>query len=329
MTPHALVKFACFCDKKRSPLKSFTVGYGAYLCNCVPEEILNRTIPILANVVDDNDSSNGLSWSVQQAAACCLRRISCRGDGRLAIEISQSGAIHSLLRLLPESDHDFRRILCIDIDEGGLSSLGGLRFLVEAARFGSMVSRERACQAIGLLGVRRCTRHRLVELGVIPVLVELFRVGDSTTKLVAGNSLGVILSHVDYIGILREGDNESEDVTADVFCDLSDYKHSIPVVISSGAIPILVNLLSDGNVEVRERVSGAIAKLSYDEADRVALADVGAVPLMIDVLHDESEVAEELRDITKEADINFSEGPSLRERISVISEDGNDQTTWF
>ncbi|KAK0599016.1 hypothetical protein LWI29_001562 [Acer saccharum] len=326
MTPHALVKFACFCDKKRSPLKSFTVGYGAYLCNCVPEEILNRTIPILANVVDDNDSSNGLSWSVQQAAACCLRRISCRGDGRLAIEISQSGAIHSLLRLLPESDHDFRRILCIDIDEGGLSSLGGLRFLVEAARFGSMVSRERACQAIGLLGVRRCTRHRLVELGVIPVLVELFRVGDSTTKLVAGNSLGVILSHVDYIG---EGDNESEDVTADVFCDLSDYKHSIPVVISSGAIPILVNLLSDGNVEVRERVSGAIAKLSYDEADRVALADVGAVPLMIDVLHDESEVAEELRDITKEADINFSEGPSLRERISVISEDGNDQTTWF
>ncbi|KAK1581139.1 hypothetical protein Q3G72_012798 [Acer saccharum] len=208
-----------------------------------------------------------------------------------------------------------------DIDEGGLSSLGGLRFLVEAARFGSMVSRERACQAIGLLGVRRCARHRLVELGVIPVLVELFRVGDSTTKLVAGNSLGVILSHVDYIGILREGDNESEDVTADVFCDLSDYKHSIPVVISSGAIPILVNLLSDGNVEVRERVSGAIAKLSYDEADRVALADVGAVPLMIDVLHDESEVAEELRDITKEADINFSEGPSLRERISVAIDD--------
>ena len=24
MTPHALAKFACFCDKKRSPLKSFT-----------------------------------------------------------------------------------------------------------------------------------------------------------------------------------------------------------------------------------------------------------------------------------------------------------------
>ena len=85
-----------------------------------------------------------------------------------------------------------------------LSSLGGLRFLVKLARFGSMVSRERACQAIGLLGVMRCARHRLVELGVIPVLVELFRVGDSTTKLVAGTSLGVISSHVDYIGLVAE-----------------------------------------------------------------------------------------------------------------------------
>ncbi|KAK1583054.1 hypothetical protein Q3G72_020630 [Acer saccharum] len=45
----------------------------------------------------------------------------------------------------------------------------------------------------------------------------------------------------------------------------------------SGAIPILVNLYSDGNVEVRERLSVVIVKFSYDEADRVALADTGAV----------------------------------------------------
>ena len=54
---------------------------------------------------------------------------------------------------------------------------------------------------------------------------------------------------------------------------------------------------------------------------RVALADAGAVPLMIDVFHDESEEAEELRDIAKEALINFSEDPYLRERISVAIDD--------
>jgi hypothetical protein len=47
----------------------------AYLCNCIPEEILNRTIPILAKVLGDNDSFDCLNWSAQQAAACCLRRI--------------------------------------------------------------------------------------------------------------------------------------------------------------------------------------------------------------------------------------------------------------
>ncbi|TXG68103.1 hypothetical protein EZV62_009378 [Acer yangbiense] len=209
MTPHALAKFACFCDKKRSPLKSFTDEF-------------------------------------------------CHGDGGLATEIGQSDAIHSLLRLWPESDHEFRRVL--------RKSLSSNR-------------------------VRRLARCRHVELGVIPVLVDLFRVGDSTTKVVAGNSPGVISVHVDYIRlvaeagaillyaellqvpdfigkeiaedlfcvlavakenavsiaehlvrILREGDDESKTVAADVFCDLSDYKHSIHVVRSSGAIPILVNL---------------------------------------------------------------------------------------
>ncbi|KAK3199914.1 hypothetical protein Dsin_023329 [Dipteronia sinensis] len=236
-----------------------------------------------------------------------------------------------------------------------LPSLGGLRFLVEAARFGSVVSRERACQALGLLRVRRCARHRLVELGVIPVLVDLFRVGDSTTKLVSSNSLGVISTHARTAlgqgtrgAHFAQGFRKSQDrVWAHVdYIRLVAEAGIIPLyaVLLQGpdffealcAIPILVNLFSDGNVEVRERVSGAIAKLSYDEADRVALADAGAVPLMIDVLHvlhDESEEAEELRDITKEADINFSEDPSLRERISVaiddLTEDGNDKTKCF
>ncbi|KAK4849994.1 hypothetical protein QYF36_002835 [Acer negundo] len=163
-----------------------------------------------------------------------------------------------------------------------------------------MVSRERACQAIGLGGA----------LGIGFLNWESSQFLWSCFVLETDNKIGS-----------REGDDESKDVGADVFCDLSDYKHSIPVVISFGAIPILVNLLSDGNFEVRERVSGAIAKLSYDEADHVALADAGAVPLMIDVFHEESEEAEGLRDFAKEALLNFSEDPYLRERISVTIDD--------
>ncbi|KAK4852229.1 hypothetical protein QYF36_022211 [Acer negundo] len=72
MTPHALAKCACFCDKERSPLKSFTgrcyeeASLFMYLCPRRDIKQEYRTIPILANVLDDNDSSNGLSWSVQR-----------------------------------------------------------------------------------------------------------------------------------------------------------------------------------------------------------------------------------------------------------------------
>lgn len=384
----------------------------ARLSNLAPEDLLADTIPILARLLGDIDVSGSLTCSIQQAAAYCLKQIASRGEGRLATKIGQSGVIQSVLRLLPQSDDTFQRILVkclrnivtfanvnrvivarnggLEVVIGTLNScndgtrrylleilsaltllrevrrvlicLGGLRFLVEAARFGSMVSRERACQAIGLLGITRRARRMLVELGVIPVLVELFHVGDSTTKLVAGNSLGVISAHVDYIRpvaeagaiplyaellqgpdpngkeiaedvfcilavaemnavaiaehlvrILREGNVEAKAAAADVLWDLSSYKHSVPVVRNSGAIPILVNLMSDENDEVREKVSGAIAQLSYNEADRIALADAGAVPIMIELLQCESE---EVKDNAAESLINFSEDPLQHERIS-------------
>ncbi|TXG67409.1 hypothetical protein EZV62_008684 [Acer yangbiense] len=287
----------------------------AYLCNCVPEEILNRTIPILANVLDDNDSSNGLSWSVRQAAACCLRRISCHGDGRLETEIGQSGAIHSLLRLLPESDHDFQRVLvrCLwcAVTFGSenrviVATNGGLEIVVamlnscdedtrnRGSSFGSMVSRERACQAIGLLEVRKRARHRLVELGVIPVLVELFRVGDSTMKLVAGNSLGVISAHVDYIRLVSEAgaiplyaellqgpDFIGKEIAEDVFCILA--------VAEENAISIaehLVRILREGDDESKAVAADVFCGLSDYKHSIPVVRSSGAIPILVNLLHD-------------------------------------------
>ncbi|KAG4122773.1 hypothetical protein ERO13_D11G287700v2 [Gossypium hirsutum] len=233
----------------------------------------------------------------------------------------------------------------------GLVSLGGLRFLVEAARVGNMLSRERACQAIGLLGITRRVRRMLVDLGVIDVLMELLRVGDGALKVVAGNTLGVILANIDYIDlvaqsgaiplfaeliqgsesvgqeiaedafcllavgeanavviaehlvrILREGNAESKAAAANVFWDLSGYKHTVP-------------LLSSQSNEVRETVSGAIAQLSYSQADREALNESGAVPLLLDLLHDDSE---ELKDNAAEALINFFDDTLQHETISQV-----------
>ncbi|KAG9146757.1 hypothetical protein Leryth_005093 [Lithospermum erythrorhizon] len=40
---------------------------------------------------------------------------------------------------------------------------------------------------------------------------------------------------------------------------------------------------------IEEKVSGAIAQLSYHEAVRQILSDSGAIPLLIDMLEDESD----------------------------------------
>ncbi|KAH9652184.1 ARM repeat superfamily protein [Citrus sinensis] len=250
----------------------------------------------------------------------CLRVFVTFGNENRVI-VARNGGLEIVIDLLNSCNDGTRRYLLEILSALALLRevrrilicLGGLRYLVEAVSFGSMVSRERACQAIGLLAVTGRARRLLVELGVIPGLVELFHIGDWTTKLVAGNTLGVVAAHVEYITPVAEAG--AIPLYAELLQgpDSTGYKHSVPVIRNSGAIPILVNLLRGENDEVREKVSGAIAQLSYNEADRVALADAGAVPIMIELLHDESE---ELRDNAAESLINFSEDPLQHERIS-------------
>lgn len=81
----------------------------ASISKFAPEHVLARTMPILVRLLG-GDPSN-ISTPVQKAAAYCICRISCQGEGRIAIEIGQSGAVHSILRLLPHSDNGFQRIL--------------------------------------------------------------------------------------------------------------------------------------------------------------------------------------------------------------------------
>ncbi|GMP65129.1 hypothetical protein CsSME_00026077 [Camellia sinensis var. sinensis] len=383
----------------------------ARLVNHAPESILAGSIPILVKLLGSPFSGSS-SLSIQEAVAFCLKCITCQGEGKLAVVVGQSGAIPSLLKLLPHSEGRLQKVLLkclrnmvtfadanciIVVENGGLEvvlnmfsassdglrrflleifsalallrevrrviiSLGGLPFLVESARFGSMISRTRAAQAIGLLGLVRRARRMLIDSGSIPVLIELLRVGDLSTKLVAGNALGVISSHVDYIRpvaqagaiplyveliqgpepmgkeiaqdvfcilavaeanavtiaehlvrVLKGGDDGAKAAAADVLWDLSGYKHASFVVRNSGAIPVLVELLRHGSVDIREKVSGAVSQLSYHGADRVALADAGAIPLLLDTLDDESE---EVRDNAAEALASFSEDPLLHDRVS-------------
>lgn len=310
------------------------------------------------------------SGMFQQVVTKCLLLVVTFCSSSRAV-VYNNGGVDVIVGLLDSCDGDLRLYLLEILSalallrdvRRALIRLGSLKFLVEAASCGSMVSKERACQAIGLLGVTRQVRRTLVELGVIPVLVECLRDGDHAMKLVAGNVLGVISAHTDYIRlvsqsgviglyaellqghdpsgkeiaedvlcilavaeenaveiighlvrILREGENESKASAADVLWDLVSYRHVASMIRESGVIPILVELLCSMDEEIKQNVSGACAQLSYDKADRMALAEEGAIPILIEMmLHDE---LEDVRDNAAEALVNFAEDPLYYDRVS-------------
>ncbi|KAJ4837236.1 hypothetical protein Tsubulata_027965 [Turnera subulata] len=326
----------------------------ALLAKYAPLHLLPHTIPILAKLLsfpgEENDS---LPVSVEEAAAYCLRCISCLGDGSLAVRIGQAGVVRSILRLLPLSGDGFRMalikcLLClvnfgkvnrelvfinggleVIIDMLGsysgrekvyvleilsalalvrevrrvLSSLGGVKFLVEAVSLGSMVSRERACQAVGLLGVTRRGRSMLVELGVIPALVDLFRDGDATAKLVAGNSLGVISAHVDFIRpvaqagaiplyaeLLQGPDPTGKEIAEDVFCILAVAEENFVSIAEH-----LVRILREGDDEAKIAASDVLWDLSGYKRSVSVIRNLGAIPILVQLLrHENGEVREKV-----------------------------------
>ncbi|XP_039022294.1 uncharacterized protein LOC120154703 [Hibiscus syriacus] len=127
----------------------------------------------------------------------------------------------------------------------GLISLGGVRFLVEAASCGHVLSRERACQAIRLFGVTRRAHRMLVDLGVIDVLVEMLRVGDGAAKLVAGNSLGVVSANINIIDLIAK----------------------------AGAIPLYAELIQGPDPLGHEIAEDAFCVLAVAEANAVSIAE--------------------------------------------------------
>ncbi|CAA7046107.1 unnamed protein product [Microthlaspi erraticum] len=180
----------------------------------------------------------------------------------------------------------------------------------------------------------------LVEAGVIPALVDLFRDGDEKAKLLVGNALGIISAQTEYIRPVTEAgsiplyvellsgrDPMGKDIAEDVFCILAVAEGNAVVIAEelalcfcfrdSGAIPLMVELVRDGSLEFRERISGAISQLSYNENDREAFCDSGMIPILIDWLEDESE---ELRDNAAEALIKFSEDQKHYGRVREAME---------
>lgn len=169
---------------------------------------------------------------------------------------------------------------------------GGLPFLVESAKKGSIVSRARDAHAIGLIGATRRVKRILVELGVVPVLAELLGIGDTYTKIIAGNALGIVASHIDflrpvveagaiplYAELLQRTEPIAKEIAEDLFCILAVAE--VNAVSISGH---LVRILQGDNDEAKAAAADVLWDLSgYKHSVSIARSS-GAIPVLVDIL---------------------------------------------
>ncbi|KAI3769183.1 hypothetical protein L6452_00283 [Arctium lappa] len=203
-----------------------------------------------------------------------------------------------------------------------LVNAGAIEVLVDLLRNGNTSTKIVAGNALGVISSHVEYIRPVAEHGVIPLYAELLQEQEPLGKEIAEDVFCIlavtdtnaitIVEHL--VTIMRGNDNESVAAAADVLWDLSSYKHVLPVLHRSGAISLLVELLrSSEDTNVRENVCGAIAQLSCNDAERVLIANLGGISLLISVLEDESE---ELRDNAAQALVNFYEDVLLRDRMS-------------
>ncbi|KAG2289482.1 hypothetical protein Bca52824_049086 [Brassica carinata] len=107
-------------------------------------------------------------------------------------------------------------------------------------------------------GLKRCW-GLLVEAGVVPALVDLFRDGDEQGKLLAGNALGIIAAQTEYIRPVNEagsiplyvellsgGHPMGKDIAEDVFCILAVAEGNAVLIAEQ-----LVRILREGDNEAK------------------------------------------------------------------------------
>ncbi|KAG6405275.1 hypothetical protein SASPL_132862 [Salvia splendens] len=314
-----------------------SVGKGAESSNSRDWDVLFRLFA--KAIADENDTQllgsphRNSSANVQEASACCLTCITSQGE--MAHLIGQSGAIPILLRLLPNYDGGFQMALlkCLRSvvtfwipNRVSLASHVGLETVL------AMLETSSGEFKLILLEI-------LSSLALVRECSCIYSEGNATAKVVAGISLGVISSHVDFIRpiaqagaiplyaeLLCGSDPAGKEVAEDVLCVLAVNEENAVEIVEN-----LIRSLRGGDARAKaaavgviwdlssykEKAAGAVAQLSQNKADRAVLANSGAIQRLISMLEAEDDV---LRDDAAEALVNFSLDPSLGEQISCILE---------
>lgn len=289
-----------------SPLNPSILEASAYCLKCLASQGGGRladligqsdAIPILLNLLPNSEGR------LQIYLLKCLRNLVTFWDSNRRTVASFHG-LEIVLCMLNSSSDDLKNILYEILSALALTRevrkylliSRNVHRLVEAGSCGRSISRTRAAQAIGLLGLIKRARSTLVDAGAIPVLVQLLKDGDRSMKLVAGNALCVIASHVDninlvdqagviplYVELLQGSDPIGQEIAADVFCILAVYEENAITIAGH-----LVELLRGDKDGAKAAAADVIRDMSNYKHSVSAVENAGTIPILVELLKDEN-----------------------------------------
>ena len=206
-----------------------------------------------------------------------------------------------------------------------LVEMGAPVALVGLMRNGDSSANLVAANALGIVSSIGPHLPLILQSGAIPLYAELLKERHPLAKDIVEDVFCILISIRDnagvvlenLAGILRGEDDLAISAAVDVLLALAEYKSVIPFLKSSGVITVLVDLLRNGNNhDVIEKVTGAVAQLSYEEYIREGLMEVGAIPVLLDLLN--GRLGNLTESAAAEALINFSEDPSCQEYAPML-----------
>ncbi|CAI8596698.1 unnamed protein product [Vicia faba] len=259
-----------------------------------PEHVLSNTIPFLIQILDHgNTESHSLPNLLQEAAACCLKCIACRGDGSMAVEMGRLGVAHSLMRLLPRAEGKMQKVLikCLLVvvifcktSRTVVAANGGLEIVICLLNTCSSDVRLYLLEILSALALRREVRKELVRLGGLRFIVEAAGVGSMVSRERACQSIGLIgvtrqarhtLVDLGVIPVLvelfRVGDNGLKVVAGNTLGVVSAHVDYIRPVAQAGAIPLYAELLQGGDASGKEIAEDVFCILGVAEANAVEI----------------------------------------------------------
>ncbi|XP_057429074.1 U-box domain-containing protein 12-like [Lotus japonicus] len=160
---------------------------------------------------------------------------------------------------------------------------------------------------IGLLGgIPNEIGHELIELGAVPVLVELLRTGDQTTKLIAANSLHKLSSHTDQITkpfsqagaiplfdeLLQGPDPSGKRIVGNVLSELAVRDDSVVEMVGH-----LVRILKEGDDESKAYAANMMWVFSGKEKPSYVIRESGTIHVLVELLG--SGIEKVLKNISK------------------------------